>query len=91
MCALPISANRDERHFDRADEFVIDRTPNSHLGFGRGAHFCLGASLARLQVRIALGSLLRRYGSIRIDRTRPLQWRTDQGANTVTSLHLGVA
>ncbi len=46
------SANRDASVFDRADEFRIDRKPNHHLGFGIGAHFCMGAHLARLEARI---------------------------------------
>ena len=46
------SANRDPRHFDRAGEFLVDRDPNDHLAFGIGAHFCLGANLARLEVKV---------------------------------------
>ncbi len=46
------SANRDERAFDAPDCFRIDRKPNAHLAFGVGAHFCIGAHLARLETRI---------------------------------------
>lgn len=53
------SANRDERVFDRADEVVLDRSPNPHLGFGAGVHRCIGISLARLQVRVTLDEWLR--------------------------------
>jgi cytochrome P450 len=52
------SANRDEYVFARAGEFVLDRTPNEHLGFGSGPHYCLGARLARLEVMAAIRSLL---------------------------------
>ncbi len=55
------SANRDERIFDAADEFVADRQPNQHLSFGYGTHYCLGAPLARLEAQIALQSLLERF------------------------------
>jgi cytochrome P450 len=46
------SANRDERAFEDADQFRIDRKSNRHLGFGVGAHFCMGAHLARLEAKI---------------------------------------
>jgi cytochrome P450 len=52
------SANRDERQFDRADELDIERESNRHLAFGQGVHFCLGASLARLEGQIAISTLL---------------------------------
>jgi cytochrome P450 len=52
------SMNRDETVFDRADEFLIDRQPNRHLTFGGGMHFCLGAALARLMIRVLLEELL---------------------------------
>ncbi|MDQ0144560.1 cytochrome P450 [Pseudarthrobacter niigatensis] len=54
------SANRDGQQFPAAAEFDIDRSPNRHLAFGHGIHFCLGAPLARLEARIALEALLTR-------------------------------
>jgi cytochrome P450 len=56
-----MSANRDERYFDRPFEFDVARWPNKHLGFGAGVHFCLGASLARLELTVALRELIKRY------------------------------
>jgi cytochrome P450 len=55
-----ISANRDERVFDEPFKFDIARSPNLHLAFGFGAHVCLGASLARLELRVAFQELLSR-------------------------------
>jgi cytochrome P450 len=63
------SANHDERQFKNPDEFLIDRTPNPHVGFGKGIHFCLGAPLARLESKIALGVLLRRFSQLRVDQS----------------------
>jgi cytochrome P450 len=56
-----MSANRDERVFAAPFDFDVGRNPNPHLGFGWGAHFCLGASLARLEIRVALELLTERY------------------------------
>jgi cytochrome P450 len=54
------SANRDERVFENPDTFDIRRSPNQHIAFGFGPHFCLGSSLARLEIRTALEELSRR-------------------------------
>ncbi len=60
------SANRDERRFPDAERFDVTRDPNPHLAFGLGAHFCLGASLARLEARVALEELLARHPDYRL-------------------------
>jgi cholest-4-en-3-one 26-monooxygenase len=54
------SANRDERVFDRPDEFDITRSPNDHMAFGFGAHFCLGNRLARVELSVMFDRLLER-------------------------------
>src|SRR5262249_5987536 len=51
------SANRDERVFERPFAFDVERDPNPHVAFGFGAHFCLGASLARLELRVLFEEL----------------------------------
>jgi len=60
------SANRDEQQFERANEFDITRANNRHLSFGMGAHYCLGAPLARLEGQIAVTALLRRLPNLRL-------------------------
>ena len=60
------SANRDEEVFTDAHRFDVGRTPNDHLGFGIGPHFCLGAHLARLEIRIMFEELLRRLPDIEL-------------------------
>ncbi len=64
LCLFYGSANRDEDAFDAPDAFVIDRRPNPHLGFGIGEHFCLGASLARLELRVIFEQLMPRLRSL---------------------------
>jgi cytochrome P450 len=66
------SANRDASVFDRADEFDIARKPNPHLGFGQGVHYCLGANLARLELRVLYEELFSRFQSVRV--VRPVEW-----------------
>lgn len=68
-----ISANFDEHHFSDPDRFDIGRTPNHHLSFGHGIHFCLGAPLARLETKIALELLLDMLPNWRLLHDVPLQ------------------
>ena len=60
------SANRDELRFEQPDELDVGRSPNPHLAFGKGPHFCLGAPLARLEGEIALNALLARLPNLRL-------------------------
>jgi cytochrome P450 len=60
------AANHDPREFEKPDEFDIARSPNRHLGFGIGNHFCLGKQLAVMETRIALKNLFDRYPDVRI-------------------------
>jgi cytochrome P450 len=59
------SANRDPKHFPDPGRFDITRDPNPHLAFGHGAHFCLGAPLARLEAKVALSDVLEREKDFR--------------------------
>lgn len=60
------SANRDERVFTDAHDFRPDRSPNPHIAFGHGAHYCLGAPLARVELRAALDALVRLTPHLRL-------------------------
>jgi cytochrome P450 len=73
---LTASANRDERKFADADSFDIRRKIDRHLTFGYGVHFCLGASLARLEGKIALEEILKRFPTWDVDYDNAVQART---------------
>jgi cytochrome P450 len=68
MLFLVGSANRDDRRYSEGDRFDIHRNVGQHLTFGFGAHFCLGAALARLEGRVALEEVLKRFPEWDVDR-----------------------
>jgi cytochrome P450 len=71
-----LSANRDDAVYAGADRFDIARRDAGHLAFGHGIHFCLGAALARLEGRIAIGALLDRFPDVRLAvAPEELSWR----------------
>jgi cytochrome P450 len=76
MIAWIGSANRDETQFPDAETFDIHRTPNRHIAFGHGIHFCLGAPLARLEGKIVLETMLERLPNMKRKQYVPLE-RTD--------------
>lgn len=85
------SANRDDTVFERAAQFDIARKPNPHLGFGQGVHYCLGANLARLELRVLYEELLSRFSAVRL--VEPPEW-TRSNRHTgirhlVVELHAG--
>lgn len=61
-----LAGNRDPEVFDDPDSIILDRSPNPHVTFGHGRHFCLGASLARLEASLALPALYRRFPTLRL-------------------------
>jgi cytochrome P450 len=76
MLLLNGSANRDDRKFEDGDRFDVHRKIDQHLSFGYGVHFCLGAALARLEGRVALEEVLRRFPTWEIDWDGAVQART---------------
>ena len=63
---LLASANRDPDAFENADVFDITRSPNFHIAFSKGQHFCLGANLARMEIRVAIANLIDRFPNLRL-------------------------
>jgi cytochrome P450 len=77
LCARG-SANFDEQVFDRAGELDFTRDPNPHLAFGYGPHYCLGAQLARMELQVALGTILTRLPGLHIAVPEDqLTWHTE--------------
>ncbi|MBX6390402.1 MAG: cytochrome P450 [Frankia sp.] len=70
------SGNRDERRYPDPDRYDIHRKPEGHISFGHGAHFCLGAGLARLEGRVGLEETLRRFPTYEVDRENAVQLHT---------------
>ncbi len=79
------SANRDPDQFPEADRFRIQRTPNRHVAFGRGAHLCLGNNLSRLDMEILFLSLLQRTESIHLRIDEPV-YKTGLSSRGLTAL-----
>jgi cytochrome P450 len=62
------AANHDPAHFDEPDVLRLRRTPNDHLAFAAGPHYCIGAALARMEARVAIETLLTEWPDFRADR-----------------------
>jgi cytochrome P450 len=84
------AANRDPERFAEPDRLDVGRTDNKHVAFGWGAHFCLGAPLARIETQIALELLLARVPALRLAGPPP-PWREDNNLRTLRALHVALA
>jgi cytochrome P450 len=78
------AANRDPAHFDSPDVFRVDRSPNQHVGFGFGAHFCVGAPLARAEGEVTFMALLERFPTLKMD-DPVLRWDSSKANSRVLS------
>jgi cytochrome P450 len=87
LLAGVMSANRDERYFPNPECLDVTRTPNPHLSFGQGPHYCLGAALARAEMQIAIGTLLRDFPDLRlVHPAHQVRWKTGLMVNGLEEL-----
>lgn len=82
------SANRDAAVFTDPDRFDVGRKPNPHLGFGQGVHYCQGANLARLELKVLYQELLARFGSVTV--TRPVEWTRSNRHTGIRHLYVAL-
>jgi nocardicin N-oxygenase len=87
VMVFPAVANRDPRVFERPEELDLTREHNPHIAFGHGIHHCLGAPLARLELQVALGTLLRRLPSLELAvPAAEVPWKRDHVVRGVAAL-----
>jgi cytochrome P450 len=79
------SANRDEKIFESANQFIIDRKPNRHVSFGSGIHFCLGDWLGRAQAQLAIVSFFENFKNVTLA-SHEIQWNKNLAVRSMKNL-----
>lgn len=82
------SANHDEDQFPDSEQFILDRSPNKHLAFGQGIHYCLGAPLARLEAKIAFENMLERFSDVQMASNASIERMPSLIIYGIRSLHI---
>ena len=85
VAAMLGAANRDPIHFEEPDALDVERKQNNHVSFGYGRHYCIGAPLARLEIEIAINTILSRFPSLR-QQTPEVEWYDNFGQRFLKSL-----
>jgi cytochrome P450 len=83
------AANRDPEVFTEPDRLKLDRSPNEHLGFGYGIHYCLGAPLARMEGRLAFAAIARELPNVQLAGPPP-EWHRTIVSRGLRSMHVAV-
>jgi len=87
VMASAVAANRDPNAFERPDELDVTRATCPHVGLGHGIHFCLGAHLARMELQVAIGSLVSRFPNLRLHvDPAEVRWKTGSAVWGLESL-----
>jgi cytochrome P450 len=86
------AANRDPAHFSDPDKFDVSRTPNDHVAFGEGIHFCIGSALARLEAAVALEMVLDRFPNLKLaDPNAPVTYKGSYFLRGLSELPMSIA
>jgi cytochrome P450 len=86
---VPAAANRDPEKFVEPDRFDITRSPNPHLAFGKGIHTCIGAMLARIEMRVAVAAIIERLPGLRFAEPEPtFEWAPSLAARALIGLEV---
>lgn len=85
----PASANRDKKQFENPNELILNRTPNRHLAFGSGIHFCLGDWLAKIQTRLSLQYFLEEFPTYKVDPSS-ISWTNNLSIRSLEKLKVMV-